>query len=41
MIMNTDFIGRTKEITVLNDALESNEAELLAVIGRRRVGKTF
>jgi len=36
-----DFIGREPEIRVLTDALESPEPELVAVIGRRRVGKTF
>ena len=34
-------IGREKEISLLNDALRSEEAEMIAVIGRRRVGKTF
>ena len=35
------FIGRAKEKEVLLDALQSNESEMVAVIGRRRVGKTF
>ncbi len=34
-------IGRAKEIEVLSEALESGESEMVAVIGRRRVGKTF
>lgn len=34
-------IGRNKEKEILNDALNSNKAEMIAVIGRRRVGKTF
>ena len=34
------FIGRKKEIEVLQKALESNEAEMVSVIGRRRIGKT-
>lgn len=34
-------IGRTREITVLQEALTSQEAEMVSVIGRRRVGKTF
>lgn len=34
-------IGRSDEIKVLSEALQSNEAELIAVYGRRRVGKTF
>ena len=37
--MSKIFIGREKEIEVLNDAFNSNEGELVAVIGRRRVGK--
>lgn len=34
-------IGRKKEIQELNDLYHSNQAELVAVYGRRRVGKTF
>ncbi|NQX42879.1 hypothetical protein SAMN05421820_113131 [Pedobacter steynii] len=34
-------IGREQEKNILIDALISNEAELVAVYGRRRVGKTF
>ena len=34
-------IGRQPEITALNAALTSDKAEMIAVIGRRRVGKTF
>lgn len=34
-------IGRKEEQVILNDALQSKEAEMVAVIGRRRVGKTF
>ncbi|MCB0596227.1 MAG: AAA family ATPase [Lewinellaceae bacterium] len=34
-------IGRKKEIALLQEALESPKAEMIAVIGRRRVGKTF
>lgn len=34
-------IGREQEINTLKEALKSNEAELIAVYGRRRVGKTF
>lgn len=34
-------IGRTAEIEILNKALNSNTAEMISVIGRRRVGKTF
>lgn len=35
------FIGREEEVKTLKEALISNEAEMIAVIGRRRVGKTF
>jgi uncharacterized protein len=35
------FIGREAEIQVLSEALASPGAELVAVFGRRRVGKTF
>jgi len=34
-------IGRLPEQEVLEEALDSKEAELIAVYGRRRVGKTF
>lgn len=34
-------IGRQDEINSMQQLLKSNEAEMLAVIGRRRVGKTF
>lgn len=34
-------IGREKERALLEKALQSQAAELVAVIGRRRVGKTF
>ncbi|MEZ4852579.1 MAG: ATP-binding protein, partial [Bacteroidia bacterium] len=34
-------IGRIAEISILNEALHSPEAEMISVIGRRRVGKTF
>lgn len=34
-------IGRKEEKNILNTALQSKEAELIAVYGRRRVGKTF
>ncbi len=39
--MNKSFVGRKEEVSVLQDALRSSEAEMVAVIGRRRVGKTF
>jgi len=34
-------IGRKEEQLLLKDTLESDEAELVAVVGRRRVGKTY
>ncbi|MCL2650844.1 MAG: ATP-binding protein [Candidatus Azobacteroides sp.] len=36
-----EVIGRKTEIKRLTEYVESNKAELLAVYGRRRVGKTF
>jgi uncharacterized protein len=36
-----DIIGRKAELTILINALKSNRAELIAVYGRRRVGKTY
>lgn len=34
-------VGRIHEKEILTDALSGNRAELIAVYGRRRVGKTF
>ncbi|MEI6806737.1 MAG: ATP-binding protein [Myxococcaceae bacterium] len=34
-------IGRKKEITLLQDILQSNLPEFIAIYGRRRVGKTY
>lgn len=39
--MENLFIGRKEESAILNEAIQSYEAEMVAVIGRRRVGKTF
>ena len=39
--METSFVGRKKEKGILMEALQSSEPEMVAVIGRRRVGKTF
>jgi uncharacterized protein len=41
MKITIPLIGRKKEQDVLLKALNSNEPEMVAVIGRRRVGKTF
>ena len=39
--MDTSIIGREGEIGILDRLLASKEAEMLAIYGRRRVGKTF
>lgn len=39
--MNSLIIGREQEIKILDRLLNSKDAELLAIYGRRRVGKTF
>ena len=39
--MKKSLVGRKKESGILIEALQSNEPEMVAVIGRRRVGKTF
>ena len=39
--MKPIFIGREVEKSMLRKAMDSGEAEMVAVIGRRRVGKTF
>jgi AAA+ ATPase superfamily predicted ATPase len=39
--MKKVIIGRKKEIEILQLSLESNKPEFIAVVGRRRVGKTF
>lgn len=39
--MDTTIIGRQDELTILERLLHSREPELLAIYGRRRVGKTF
>jgi uncharacterized protein len=39
--MQTRIIGRKKEIATLQEALTSDEAEMVAILGRRRIGKTF
>jgi uncharacterized protein len=39
--MKIEIIGRSKEIEKLQEAITSNEAEMVAVLGRRRIGKTF
>lgn len=39
--MNTTLVGRKEERSILEKALMSPRPEMLAVLGRRRVGKTF
>lgn len=39
--MTTQLIGRTFEKKILEEAIESPGAEMVAMIGRRRIGKTF
>src|ERR1700742_2676243 len=39
--MATSIIGREAEIKILERLLHSGEPQLLAIYGRRRVGKTF
>jgi uncharacterized protein len=39
--MKNEMIGRQKEAQILLEALHSNEPELVAIVGRRRIGKTF
>lgn len=34
-------VGRIKERNVLDEALQSSESELIAIYGRRRIGKTY
>lgn len=38
---SSKFIGRTKEIRILEQYYESEKSEMIAIYGRRRVGKTF
>ena len=39
--MTEKLIGRQKEIAQLQKCMEANQAQLIIVYGRRRVGKTF
>src|SRR6266705_691333 len=39
--MDTTIIGRENEIKILERLLRSQDPELLAIYGRRRIGKTF
>jgi uncharacterized protein len=34
-------VGRVEEIKILDDALQSAQSELIAIYGRRRIGKTY
>ena len=39
--MLQNIIGRKREIELIENCLNSNKPELVAVYGRRRIGKTF
>src|SRR5574338_1642924 len=39
--MTAGFIGREEEVNILKEALHSEQSEMVAVTGRRRVGKTY
>ena len=39
--MQKSIIGRKEEIALLEKYMTSNHSELIAICGRRRVGKTF
>ncbi len=39
--MPVTLVGRKKEQAILREAFQSKEAEMVSIIGRRRVGKTF
>ncbi|WP_194846807.1 hypothetical protein [Candidatus Neptunochlamydia vexilliferae] len=41
MVKKTEVIGRKEEKEILNKFFTSNNAEFMAVYGRRRVGKTY
>ena len=41
MNMSNEIIGRELEIRLLEECYQSSKAELVAVYGRRRVGKTY
>lgn len=40
-MQTNELVGRQEEQRILQKAIDSSEAEMLAVIGSRRVGKTF
>jgi uncharacterized protein len=39
--MESDIVGRKKEVDFLQELVHSRKSEFVAVLGRRRVGKTF
>lgn len=39
--MENVLIGRHQEQAILDKAFASNESEMIAIFGRRRVGKTY
>jgi len=40
-LIDTEIIGRSEEIAIFNNLLNSQKPELIAIYGRRRVGKTY
>jgi len=34
-------IGRARELNILQESFDSNRAEMIAIYGRRRIGKTY
>ena len=41
VVMSKKIVGRIREQEVLTDTLNSHRTELVAVYGRRRIGKTY
>jgi len=39
--IDKELVGRDRERRVLQDAMDSHRSELVAVYGRRRIGKTY
>ena len=40
-IMFKNIVGRINEMQILSDSLNSHRSELIAIYGRRRIGKTY
>ena len=39
--MQQNIIGRKREINLLENCINSNKPEFVAIYGRRRIGKTY